>query len=141
MKHTRNDSLFGENWKESFNKQDPEQEDGYKGFLYVKCPSCGKIKGFCTKKIISGENCSCGERILLKNLRPMYVKCDCGKDFRYFTNMTDSSFTCKCINCGSNVKIRINTRGTAYVSDCRKPEETRFNYRTGRGARYYGGRF
>ena len=113
---------------------DPEQKEGYKGFLYVKCQFCGKTKDFCAKETITEAKCLCGEKIPLKNLRPMYVKCDCGKDFRYFTNMTDDRFTCKCINCSSRVKIRMNTRGTAYVTDCRKPAKTPF-------ARNYGGRF
>ena len=96
-KHTRNDSLFGENWKNNIENSDPEQKEGYKGFLYVKCQFCGKTKDFCAK-------------------------------------MTDDRFTCKCINCSSRVKIRMNTRGTAYVTDCRKPAKTPF-------ARNYGGRF
>ena len=133
-KHTRKDSLFGENWKNNIENSDPEQKEGYKGFLYVKCQFCGKTKDFCAKETITEAKCLCGEKIPLKNLRPMYVKCDCGKDFRYFTNMTDDRFTCKCINCSSRVKIRMNTRGTAYVTDCRKPAKTPF-------ARNYGGRF
>ncbi len=133
-KHTRNDSLFGENWKNNLETTDSDQKEGYKGFLYVKCQSCEKTKDFCAKETITEAKCSCGKKIPLKNLKPMYVKCDCGKDFRYFTNMTDDHFTCKCINCSSKVKIRINTRGTAYVTDCRKPVKTPF-------PRNYGGRF
>lgn len=133
-KHTRNDNLFGENWKNNIENSDSEQKEGYKGFLYIKCQSCGKIKDFCAKETITEVKCSCGGKIPLKNLRPMYVKCDCGKDFRYFTNMTDDRFACKCINCSSRVKIRMNTRGTAYVTDCRKQAKTPF-------VRKYGGSF
>ena len=87
-KHTRNDSLFGENWKINIESSVPEQKEGYRGFLYVKCQFCGKTKDFCAKETITEAKCSCGEKIPLKSLRPMYVKCHCGKDFRYFTNMT-----------------------------------------------------
>lgn len=131
MNHTRNDSLFGEGWKNTVKNQNSGQEEGYRGFLHVKCQVCGKVKDYCVKETITEANCTCGEKIPLKNLKPMYVKCNCGKDFRYYTNMTDERFTCKCISCRSRVKIRMNTRGTAYVTDCRNPAKTPFSYKTG----------
>lgn len=43
--HSRNDSLFGTGWKKEPEKteepQDMEHPDGYKGFLYIKCDTCG----------------------------------------------------------------------------------------------------
>lgn len=122
VKKSRNESLFGTGWRESI-PVDSEQRDyarnaeGYKGFLYIKCPDCGKIKGFCTKESINTYKCDCGHELQLKNLKPMYVHCDCGKDYRYFTNMDEERFEYKCLNCGSIVDIQINTRDTAYVTD------------------------
>ena len=54
-------------------------------------------------------------------MKPMYVNCDCGEDFKYFTNMDEDIFNYKCINCGDIVKIRINKRGTAYVTARENP--------------------
>lgn len=60
--------------------------------------------------------CECGHKLKIQNLKPMYVHCDCGKDFRYYTNIEDENFKYECINCGEEVDIQINTRGTAYVT-------------------------
>lgn len=116
-KKSRNDSLFGEGWKEALHngyeqKDYDHNTEGYKGFLYIKCPVCGKEKGFCAKSSITEHKCECGHKTRLENLKPMYVHCDCGEDFKYFTNMDEDAFNYKCINCGDIVKIRINKRGT-----------------------------
>ena len=120
-KRSRNDNLFGEGWREtihnSYEQKDYDHStEGYKGFLYIKCPVCGKEKGFCAKGSITEHKCECGHKTRLENLKPMYVHCDCGEDFKYFTNMDEGIFNYKCINCGDIVKIRINKRGTAYVT-------------------------
>lgn len=119
---SRNDSLFGEGWQNEVHKNDGQadyglHEEGYKGFLYIKCPICGKEKGFCTKSAITEHKCECGHKTHLEDLKPMYVHCDCGKDFKYFTNLDEDTFNYTCINCGDIVKIRMNTRGTAYVTE------------------------
>lgn len=122
QKKSRNDSLFGEGWRDTISSGSEMQSDygkysdGYKGFLYIKCPVCGKTKGFCVKTGITEYGCECGHKVQLEDLKPMYVHCDCGKDFKYFTNMDEDTFNYKCINCGDIVKIRMNTRGTAYVT-------------------------
>lgn len=36
------------------------KKTGHKGFLLMKCPECGKIKGFCAKEPITEYRCSCG---------------------------------------------------------------------------------
>lgn len=119
--HTRNDSLFGANWRDAASESKVQreygsQEEGYRGFLYIKCPVCGKAKGFCTKSNITDHICECGHKLHLEGLKPMYVHCECGKDFKYFTNMEDESFEYQCMSCGSPVDMRINKRGTAYVN-------------------------
>lgn len=121
-KRFRNDNLFGEGWRETihngYEKKDYDYNaEGYKGFLYIKCPVCGKEKGFCAKNSIIEHRCECGHKTLLEYLKPMYVHCDCGKEFKYLTNIDEDTFNYKCINCGNIVKIRINSRGTAYVTE------------------------
>lgn len=122
QKRSRNDNLFGEGWKETLHngyiqKDYSESAEGYKGFLYIKCPVCGREKGFCAKNGITDYECECGHKTHLEDLKPMYVHCDCGKNFKYLTNMDQDTFNYKCINCGDIVKIRINKRGTAYTTD------------------------
>lgn len=124
LRKSRNDSLFGENWRDELPRKTIDEQqrdyarntDGYSGFLYIKCPVCGKVKGFCTKANIKEHICECGHKLKIQNLKPMYVHCDCGKDFRYYTNIEDENFKYECINCGEEVDIQINTRGTAYVT-------------------------
>ena len=103
----------------------PKQEGGepfgnqgpYKGFLLIKCEHCGEIKAFCAKKEIFGYRCdSCKETTPLENLRPMYLRCKCGKEFRYKTNLAEEAFSHKCIECGAPVDLVLNKRKTAYVT-------------------------
>jgi ribosomal protein S27E len=122
-RHTRVESLFGPDWRSRPEKTaDEVQRDfahemnGYKGFLYVKCPDCGEIKGTCLKQERKSITCDCGTEIPLKDLKPMYAKCECGKEFRYFTNLEDETFEYTCINCGAQVDMTINSRRSAYVT-------------------------
>ena len=121
-KRSRNDNLFGEGWKETLNnryiqKDYSESAEGYKGFLYIKCPVCEREKGFCVKNGITDYECECGHKTHFEDLKPMYVHCDCGKDFKYLTNMDQDTFNYKCINCGDIDKIRPNKRGPASTTD------------------------
>lgn len=124
-KKSRNENLFGENWRDEVAEKAPEDgqmvyekyPDGYTGFLYIKCPECGKEKGFCAKKPTKIHICKeCGKKTSLEDLKPMYVHCECGRDSKYYTNMDADSFKCKCIACGDEVDIQNNTRDTAYVT-------------------------
>lgn len=124
-KKSRTENLFGENWRDEVKEKPLEDEqknydryaEGYTGFLYIKCPECGKVKGFCAKKPTKIHICKeCGEKTELEDLKPMYVHCECGKDSKYYTNMDEEHFKCKCIGCGEEVDMQINTRNTAYVT-------------------------
>jgi len=98
--------------EEPFGNQGP-----YRGFLLIKCEHCGSIKAFCTKRELYSYRCDeCGEVTLLENLRPMYQKCKCGKEFRYKTNLAEEAFSHKCIECGAPVDLVLNKRKTAYVT-------------------------
>lgn len=45
----------------------------------------------------------CGRNTELRNLKPMYVNCECGNNTRYMTNMTEETFDAKCLNCKAPV--------------------------------------
>lgn len=82
----------------------------YKGFMYIKCPVCGKEKGLCMKKETDHYHCdSCGKRSEFeKPLVPLWVNCECGRRFKYFTNMTESLFDINCLDCGAPVAVKWN---------------------------------
>lgn len=92
-------------------------EGPFRGFLMVKCESCGKIRAFCAKRETYGFRCDdCGETTPLENMRPMYLKCKCGAEFRYKTNLTEKYITHPCVSCGAPVDMMLNSRETAYVT-------------------------
>lgn len=94
-------------------KQEPTAA-GYKGFLHIKCGSCGKVKGFCVKNHITEHRCECGNVEALVDLKPMYVNCKCGEQFKYMTNMTDGVISIDCISCGSPVDLELNEKKRVY---------------------------
>jgi len=82
----------------------------YKGFMYIKCPVCGKEKGTCLKKESDHYHCdNCSKRSEFeKPLVPLWINCECGKRFKYLTNMTESMFDINCLNCGAPVAVKWN---------------------------------
>lgn len=127
QKRSRVDNLFGSAWRkqkepdyievaEPYEHKDSDEEEGYTGFLLIKCEKCGKIKGFCAKKEVVSYRCECGHETHLENLRPLYLRCKCGADYRYKTNLQTSVHTQNCLHCGSPVDIKLNNRKTAYVT-------------------------
>lgn len=98
-------------------EQRPEPaEAGYKGFLYIKCEACGSTKGFCTKTPIRWHRCSCGHSTELRSLKPLYVNCECGEDFKYLTNLTDNMTSIDCIKCGSPVSLEYHDKKGVYAT-------------------------
>ena len=91
-------------------------ETGYKGFLYIKCEQCGNTKGFCTKQPIRVSHCDCGHITVLRDLKPLYVNCECGQNFKYRTNLTDSMVSINCINCGSPVDLELHDKKGVYAT-------------------------
>ena len=87
---------------------------GFGGFLYLKCPKCGKIKGFCAKTRINHFRCDCGEVTELKHLVPLYMHCECGRRSRYLTNMEEQQFDMICYDCGAPVAIGWNENKKQY---------------------------
>jgi len=93
-----------------------EAKQEYKGFLLIKCGHCGKIKGFCIKTSISEFICDCGGKTELKDLKAVFLNCKCGRNYKYYTNVTDETFETKCLNCGSPIDLKFNNRRNNYVT-------------------------
>ncbi len=91
-------------------------EAGHKGFMIVRCKSCGKTKGFCAKTPITSFRCHCGEETQLGDMRRAFVTCKCGGNFKYRTNIRDDYFEFNCLNCGSPVDLYWNEKKKAYES-------------------------
>lgn len=92
----------------------PKTSKQYSGFLYIKCPDCGEIRGFFTKIRIDAFECRCGAVTELRDLVPLYVNCECGKSIRYMTNMTDNAFDINCLGCGAPVAVQWNEKKKLY---------------------------
>lgn len=88
----------------------------YKGFMYIKCPECGHIRGFNMKKPADHFHCdSCGKRTVFADpLVPLWVFCECGKQFRYMTNMDEPMFDINCLECGAPVAVKWNEKERVY---------------------------
>ena len=97
--------------------------DGYRGFLIIKCRQCGDEHAFCTKTPMKSSTCSkCGATTTFNVMRPAFTHCECGKDFRYMTNIEDKNFTYTCFQCGSPVEMELNGKGNAFVTINRRDE-------------------
>ena len=87
----------------------------YRGFLVVKCEHCGKTKGFLARQEISNYRCDdCGGITPLGDLVPLTALCECGKRWRYMTNIMDDSFEINCIHCGSPIPVFWNDKKHKY---------------------------
>lgn len=87
---------------------------GYGGYLYMKCPVCGKIRGFCAKTRLSHYRCECGAVTRMEHMVPLYMKCECGRQARYMTNITEAEFDMTCYDCGSPVAMQWNEKKGQY---------------------------
>ena len=86
----------------------------WKSFLMIECEHCGKVKGFNSKQEIDTFRCDCGQHTPLGDLVPMTAMCECGKHWRYFTNMTRDNYELNCINCGSPIPVFWNDKKGKY---------------------------
>ena len=94
---------------------EPEQRQGYSGFLYIKCPECGEARAFCSKHELTFYKCpDCGTKTPLDDMKPLYINCECGGRSRYLTNEDEFAFDVNCIECGSPVAVKYNRRKKIY---------------------------
>lgn len=91
-------------------------EKGYKGFMYIRCPKCGEIRGFNAKKESRSFICKeCGiVTYFEESLKRLYLNCECGRRFTYWTNMTEEMFDIPCIECGMPVPVIYNHKKNIY---------------------------
>ena len=88
---------------------------GYKGFLYLQCPSCGAERGFSPKTPITETICrECNITYPVEELVSLYVNCECGSTFRYKTNKKEDMFDITCLNCGQPVAVSWNAKQEIY---------------------------
>lgn len=120
---SRVERIFGakEDWPktEPTKAPEPEQQEGYKGFLLIRCPECGEIRGFCSKSCTTETTCRrCGAVTKLEGLIPAYLNCaKCGSRFKYRTNInTQDPVPFRCLECEAQVDLQLNGRGTALVT-------------------------
>ncbi len=119
-KHTgkpgsRVERIFGK--RETWNSDRVDNDQGpFKGFLMLECEECGEVRAFCAKRETYSFKCDCGHVTPLESLRPMFMHCKCGKDFRYRTNITRPTVSHTCIVCHAPVDMELNKKETAYVT-------------------------
>ena len=86
----------------------------YGGFLLIKCAHCGEVRGFKPAHEISSYKCDCGGVTELGKLVPLTALCECGKRWRYLTNLTQDSYELNCIHCGSPIPVFFNDKKDKY---------------------------
>lgn len=102
---------------ETETREQAEVEEAYpvKGFLYIECPNCGTVRGTCFKRPSSTYYCQdCGESFELSGLRDLRLRCECGADWSYKTNLKLPMFDIECIGCGNPVAVGWNERTGRY---------------------------
>lgn len=107
--------------KENKKRYQPKDKDGndienptYKGFLIVKCATCGNIKSFNARTPLHDFKCDCGAITPLDDMVPVTAICECGERWRYYTNMVDSAFDISCLHCGSPIPLFYNEKAVKY---------------------------
>lgn len=95
-------------------KDEPENE-GYTGFMKIRCSKCGKEKAFCSKTPLTYFKCmECGTKTELVGLAKLYADCRCGRNSYYFTNIEDAEIDVKCIDCGTAIKTEWDVAKKCY---------------------------
>lgn len=102
---------------------DPDTADferrAARGFLIVECEDCHTTREFCSRSPITYNRCKkCGHDTPLDatTMRPAYAKCKCGREYKYKTNADAETLSINCIACGAPIDMKLNARGTAYVT-------------------------
>ena len=72
------------------------------------------MRGFKPAHEISSYKCDCGGVTELGKLVPLTALCECGKRWRYLTNLTQDSYELNCIHCGSPIPVFFNDKKGKY---------------------------
>lgn len=92
-----------------------DKTKGYKGFLMIRCKSCGHTKAFCSKYELNWCKCQeCGEKTILEDLRMLWANCECGRRAHYYTNIEDPVTEVNCLTCGAPVAVEWNAKKKCY---------------------------
>lgn len=79
-----------------------DKPDGYKGFLFLRCQMCGVEHAFSIKTPVNDYVCvQCGSVTALDKLHKARFRCECGKEWRYQTNIDERLLEVPCISCNS----------------------------------------
>lgn len=92
----------------------PVGQNGYRGFLHIKCNRCHKEKSFHIKWPLDRHRCECGHMTELRDLSEIVGKCGCGWKMKYFTNQDADSFELKCPSCDEAVLVKWDFRNKRY---------------------------
>lgn len=100
---------------------DPAPEAGttsYSGFLLIRCSHCGDVHAFCARIATNEYRCqNCGGTTPLPDdLIPVYLRCECGKHWKYLTNRTEWGFDVNCLACGSPVPVEYRPGKNVYAT-------------------------
>ena len=93
-------------------QDDQDEQEGYKGFLRIRCDVCGEIRGFNARQRIRSSWCPCGEYTPLIDLDEIFAVCSvCGHTWHYQTNNTDPLDEIMCLSCGAPITLERDKRG------------------------------
>lgn len=95
----------------------------YTGFLYIRCGVCGHIRAFCVKTPLAVYHCAeCGGWTSLTNMSRLKIRCECGAEHRYFTNVVTNQMDVACFSCGAPVAVEWNGKRLRYDTIGAYPE-------------------
>lgn len=103
-------------------KEEPKQQEpgppviSYKGFIHFKCPFCGNITNTNMRHNQKGFTCpECGNPYYFTEpLRKVHLKCSCGEDYSYWTNLKTRLISIDCINCKEPMTAYFNEKTQRY---------------------------
>lgn len=50
-------------------------------------------------------HCKCGNAIPLKDLKEVFLKCTCGRAYKYMTNIEEEQFRFPCYGCKKEIQL------------------------------------